>query len=142
MKRLAALSLLLAIGCQKFLIVAVDDKQSLQPTFRFHADSVFGLGKTQSAHVSTFTVAAKGEGSGDQTVWQIESRAAKVTSEPTAKPAALAEIKYGNAPVGYATLVAPQVLEWGKTYRVTSSLRVEGDEAVVGAGGEFTPTKR
>jgi hypothetical protein len=138
----AALSLILLVGCQKFLTIVVDDTRSLQPTFRFHSESVFGTRNPQVVHVSTFMVTEKGQqGVPDTTVWHIESPAAKISAESGMKPSALREITYGKPPTGYATVVAPQSLAWGKTYRITSSLKVEGDDAVVGAGGEFAPSK-
>ena len=72
-------------------------------------------------------------------MWEIESEAAKI-QEKVQKVPAVQALKYGVAPTGFITVVPAQPLAAGKTYRVTSSVKVEGKQAVVGAGGEFTPT--
>lgn len=137
----AALCLVaISVGCQEFLTIVAEDQHSLQPVFSFHSESIFGLGGPQAVRVSSFRVSAS-DGGNDAVVWEIESPAAKITAEPTAKPAPLKQITYGDAPAGYATVIAAHPLAPGKTYQITSSIKVEGDEAVVGAAGEFTPTK-
>lgn len=134
---LLALALAVALcGCQKFLRVAVTDPHSLAPALEFRSRP---LGRPQTVKLRFLVVTIKRDGGTEEVVWRIHARAARVDRLPAAWPEPLRQVRYGVAPDGFDTEVAPRPLARGTTYRVEAQLRVEADEAVVGAAGQFTP---
>lgn len=129
--------MLTLFGCQKFLAITVDDEHSVQPVFKFYT-GFFGLSK--EVEISVFYVFKKSDES--VVLWKIESQSLRPAPEPVPPPTRLKELKYGVAPDGFVTVIPAQPLKWGETYRVVSALEVSGMEAVVGAGGEFTPKEK
>lgn len=127
--------ILILFGCQKFLDIKIEDKKTKLPVFRFYWPS--GGDKALSVHVETFVVFQDTPEGGRDTIWKIESRSVRISSEAKSEPSSLEKIKYGVTPEGFVTVRSPKPLRDGKKYRVQSSLSIEDDPSVVGAGGKF-----